>query len=144
MRGVIFWIVLSIVFLTISLNTKVSSAQKESITVTQEVEPMMPIINEPDIQWLWGEVSSLDIPNNKITINYFDYETDAEKAAKISVDDNTKYENIRSLNDIKLNDTISIDYALSADGKYIAKNISIEKLEEASAPSVSTTAPATP
>lgn len=146
MRGIRFWIFLSIVSLTISLNAKVSSAQEESTITAQEPAAQIPATNEPDTQWLWGEVSSLDIPNNEITINYFDYETDTEKAMKINVDNNTKYENINSFSDIKLDDPISVDYALSPDGKYIAKNISIEKpgAEETPAPAASTTPPATP
>ncbi len=145
-----FGVLLSMVSLAIFLNAKSGFAQEKSTSATQESAvpismpqaqqqaqqteqtAQAPAFNESDTQWLWGEVNSLDIPNNELAINYFDYETDSEKEIKIKIGDNTTYENVKSLNDIKLNDTISVDYALSPDGKYIAKNISIEKPEETS------------
>lgn len=142
MRGIKFWVLLVIVSLTISLNAtaQTSTPQAEEIEKTTQTLAS----NESDTQWLWGEVKSLDIPNNELTINYFDYETDSEKEMKINVNDKTKYENVNSLTDIKLNDTISVDYTLSPDGKYIAQNISVEKPEETSPPPASTTPSATP
>ncbi len=38
-------------------------------------------------------------------------------------------ENIKSFDELKLNDTVSIDYIVSPDGKNIAKYISTEKPE---------------
>lgn len=90
---------------------------------------------ELETQWVWGEITSLDPQNKEITINYFDYETDAEKELKLSLGDNTKYENINSLSDLKLHDTISVDYVLGTDGKYTVRNISVEKPEESPIPS---------
>jgi hypothetical protein len=89
---------------------------------------------ELETQWVWGEITALDPQNKELTINYFDYETDTEKELKLSMNDNTKYENINSINDLKLHDTISVDYILGADGKYTARNISVEKPEESAAP----------
>lgn len=85
--------------------------------------------NNPDTQWVWGEVSILDTQNKAILVKYFDYETDQEKEININIDDKTTYENIKSMNELKPKDTVSIDYIVSADGKNIAKNISIEKPE---------------
>jgi hypothetical protein len=130
-----FWGILLAISL-ISLNAKIGFTQEKSAAPTQE--------NELDTQWLWGEVKSLDIANNEIVINYFDYDTDSEKEIKINTDNKTVYDNINSLNDIKLNDAISVDYVISPDGKYIAKNISIEKTEEISLSSASSMPPAAP
>ncbi len=99
---------------------------------TQEILPAA--TTELETQWVWGEITALDPQNKEVTINYFDYETDTEKELKLSMSDNTRYENINSINDLKLHDTISVDYILGADGKYTARNISVEKPEEPAAP----------
>lgn len=84
---------------------------------------------ESETQWLWGEVISVDIQKNELLIKYLDYETDQEKEVTITVDDETTYENIKALLEIKPQDTVSVDYIVSPEGKNIAKNISVEKPE---------------
>jgi len=106
-----------------------SPVKEEQVQAPQE-GIQAPTPAEPDTQWLWGEVSSVDAVNNEIAVNYLDYETDNEKEIKVTLNDKTKYENVNSLGDIKLHDTVSVDYTISPEGKYIVKNISVEKLEE--------------
>lgn len=84
---------------------------------------------EPETLWLWGEVVSVDAANSQIAVKYFDYETDAEKETSIGADTKTTYENVKSIDEIKPADTVSIDYILSASGENVAKNISVEKPE---------------
>lgn len=98
--------------------------------VTQgETAPV--VQSELDMLWLWGEVIAVDPQNNTLLVKYLDYETDQEKELNINIDDKTTYENIKSLDEISPKDTVSIDYILSPDGKNTAKNISIEKPENA-------------
>jgi hypothetical protein len=125
-----------------AFNPRAVLAQNNTTTQTSEAvgvtEPAAqennPVLNpsSSDIQWLWGEVSSIDTQKNEITIKYLDYETDTEKEIKISVDETVVYDNVKSINDIKTDDIISVDYVFSPDGRYIAKNISIEKPEDKS------------
>jgi hypothetical protein len=84
---------------------------------------------EPQTQWLWGEAVSVDTTNKMLSVKYFDYETDQEKDIAITTDDQTSYENVSSLSEIKIKDALSIDYIIGADGKNIAKLISVEKPE---------------
>ena len=84
---------------------------------------------EPQTQWLWGEAVSVDATNKTLSVKYLDYETDQEKDIAITTDDQTSYENVNSLSEIKIKDALSIDYIVSADGKNIAKLISVEKPE---------------
>ena len=83
-----------------------------------------------EVQWLWGEVSSVDTANNTLVVRYIDYDTDMDKQATVVIDGKTTFDNVRSLGEIKPQDTVSIDYAVNPEGKNIAKNISLEKLEE--------------
>ncbi len=85
---------------------------------------------ETEIQWVWGEVISVDAPNSSVTVKYLDYETDSEKEMVILTDAKTTYENIQSVAEIKPADTLSIDYVVTIEGKNLAKNISVEKPED--------------
>lgn len=84
-------------------------------------------IEEP--QWVWAEVLSVDPVSRQMDIKYLDYETDTEKEMTINADDKTTYENIKYFEEIKPQDTVSIDYVTVAAGKSIAKNINVEKPE---------------
>jgi hypothetical protein len=92
--------------------------------------PATGTVVEEDLQWVWGEVVSLDAPNRSIKIKFLDYETDTEKEMTVTVDDKTAYENVKAFEEIKPQDTLSVDYAVSTDGKNLAKNINVEKPED--------------
>jgi len=83
--------------------------------------------NEINMQWVWGEVVSLDSQAKTLVLKYLDYETDQEKELALIVDEKTTYENIKSFDEIKVKDILSIDYAAGLEDKNIAKNISLEK-----------------
>lgn len=81
----------------------------------------------PALEWIWGEVISVEPENQQIKIKYFDYENDTDKEAVIIFSDKTEYENIEGISQIAPNDTVSVDYVISPQGKYEAKIISVEK-----------------
>jgi hypothetical protein len=83
---------------------------------------------QEEIQWVWGEVVSVDANNNQINVKYFDYETDLEKEMTLSLDKDTRYEGVASLLDIKPQDTVSIDYIIK-EGKNITQQVNVEKFE---------------
>ena len=126
------FIIVSLAASFILLNTGLNLAQ-EPETETQEEAPaseQTQVTSGPQIQWIWGEVVSVDLTNKTLLVKYFDYETDTEKEASIILDDKTTYENVNSIEEIKPQDTASIDYAVDAEGRNIAKNISVEKAEK--------------
>ncbi|MDD5115590.1 MAG: hypothetical protein PHW98_00795 [Candidatus Omnitrophica bacterium] len=94
--------------------------------------PEVPSPEENDIQWVWGEVSGVDEAAGTITLKYLDYETDQEKEMPLSVDEETSFENIGGLSEIKFKDTLSIDYMVTADGKNVARNIGVESPDSSS------------
>jgi hypothetical protein len=99
---------------------KTEETEKPQETVTSSA---------PQVQWLWGEVVSVDAQNKAISVKYFDYDNDIEKEISIGIDDKTTYENAKSIDEIKPQDSVSIDYTVTPEGKGIAKNISVEKFE---------------
>ncbi|MDO8489719.1 MAG: hypothetical protein Q7S42_06425, partial [Candidatus Omnitrophota bacterium] len=93
------------------------------ISSDQQVAPK----NISETQWAWGEVTNIDVLVKTLTLKYLDYETDQEKELILTVDEKTAFENIKSLDEVKIKDTLSVDYMVGADGKNIAKNINFEK-----------------
>lgn len=115
-------------------DTQVQPAAPETAAVSTEqssTPSTVAAVTNPEFQWVWGEVSSVDAAKSEFVIKYLDYETDQEKEMTIGVDNKTSYENTKSFSDIKPKDTLSIDYIVSADNKNIAKNISVEEVEVA-------------
>jgi hypothetical protein len=88
--------------------------------------PQAPSQNENDTQWAWGEVVNVDGAGKTITVKYLDYETDQERDIVLVVDEKTTFENIKIFDEIKVQDTLSVDYIIGPDGKNIAKNIGLE------------------
>ena len=117
-------LILIVGFSLIFLNAGLSFAQEQA-TPPQTIVP-----TEPEVQWLWGEVISVDSQNQTILVKYFDYENGIEKEISINVDDKTTYENVKSIDEIKPNDAVSVDYIVSPEGKNIAKDISVEQPKE--------------
>jgi len=120
-------LVLGIMFSFILISTGLIFSQEQAA----EKPPAQEVPSEPETQWIWGEVVSVDTAARKILVKYLDYETDTEKEINIDVDDKTTYENVKSVDEIKPQDTLSIDYIINPDGRNIAKNISVEKPEGA-------------
>ena len=115
--------------------TQIGFAQDQAAAPIDKVinsdQPFAPG-KESDMQWAWGEVTNLDSQANTITLKYLDYETDQEQDLILVVDEKTTFENIKDFNELKLKDTLSIDYMIGADNKNIAKNISFEKPDDSS------------
>ncbi|MBU4251649.1 MAG: hypothetical protein KKC39_08355 [Candidatus Omnitrophica bacterium] len=127
----------------IVLAEEAAVAPTDSVVITSNQQAASP--KENDMQWAWGEVTNLDNQAKTITLKHLDYETDQEKELVLVVDEKTVLENIKDFNELKLKDTLSIDYMLGADNKNIAKNISFEKPDAASsAPAPDLAQPTTP
>ncbi len=129
-------LVLGIIFSFLLITTGIvfseeQTQQNPSTQPTQPTQPTQEIPSEPETQWIWGEVVSIDAATKNILVKYLDYETDTEKEININADDKTTYENVKSVDEIKPQDTLSIDYIISLDGRNTAKNISVEKPEGA-------------
>lgn len=124
-------LVLGIAAFLILINQPLIFSQ-EYVAPEQLMAPEQPAQENPsdlEVQWLWGEVVSVDAASQQIVVKYLDYETDTEREMSIGIDDKTTYENIHSIEEIEPLDTLSIDYIVTSDGKNIAKNISAEEPE---------------
>jgi len=133
---------LAVSFSVLSFSNKNSFAQKAADN--QEKQPAAleaPYVTEnpeaADVakpvstEWIYGEVNSVDIAGKFLTLTYLDYDTDIEKQAAIYCSGNTVFENVKSLEEIKPQDMVSVDYIIGADSKNSAVSISVEKPEAA-------------
>jgi len=104
--------------------------QEPPIPIDENIISEIGSVDE-NISWVWGEVKNVDYISSKFNILYMDYQTDDEKELVLTVNQDTKLEGINDFNSLKAGDTVGIDYFSDADNN-IAKNISVEKLEEPS------------
>jgi len=125
-----FITIIAVSFILLGFGLVFAQQPAAEIPIGQTPNIPVSVENEPEMQWLWGEVTNLDLQNRMILVKYLDYETDQEKEATISVDDKTTYENIKSIEELKQNDPVSVDYIITPEGKNIARIISLEKPEE--------------
>lgn len=109
-----------------ALDTNTVSAPSD-VTVTPQEN-----VDSPNTQWVWGEVVSVDAQNKALKLKYLDYETDQEKEMVLNTDEQTSYDNIKSLEEVQPKDNISVDYVVK-DSKIIVKSIGLEKAENAAA-----------
>ena len=87
---------------------------------------------------IYGEVQNVNAQANSMTVQYYDYDNDEEKTAEITLDSNSKLENVNAIGEVKKGDWVDITYTSTA-GKNMAKLVSVEKEEpaqEESAPAV--------
>ena len=118
-------------FVVFAEEVVVSSSNDVAVAVASTLES--PANTQGDTQWVWGEVINLDTQANAFTLKYLDYENDQEKELVLVVDENTAYEGMKSFDELKIKDTLSIDYKITLDGKNFAKSISFEKPDDLSA-----------
>ena len=104
--------------------------QEVPVPIDENIISETGLVDE-NISWVWGEVKNVDYISSKFNILYMDYQTDDEKELVLTVNQDTKFEGINDFNSLKAGDTVGIDYFSDADNN-IAKNISVEKLEEPS------------
>ena len=127
MKQRIMFCVVSVICLSLLLLFSQASFCQEAGEQAQNVTGNQTI--EPEDSWLWGDVVSLDTAAGKLVLKYIDYESDNEKEVSVYASAETTYENVSALAEIKPEDTVSVDYITAADGKMMAKHISVEKLE---------------
>lgn len=81
-----------------------------------------------EIEWLFGEVISVDLEEPGLSVQYLDYDTDQEKKIEVTLDADTTLEGVAALSEIKNKDIVSVDYVLDELGRRLAKRISVERL----------------
>jgi len=71
--------------------------------------------SDEEVEFTYGEVVS--VAKDKITIKEYDYESDKEINVVYQINSKTKLEGMKSINDIKPNDYVYIDYIIKNNTK---------------------------
>ncbi|MCX7927201.1 MAG: hypothetical protein N2606_03595 [Candidatus Omnitrophica bacterium] len=123
MRSKVYFLVglILICFVAFSVAEDKTNTQNTS---TGDVEPLP--------EWLYGEVVKVDTQAKTLVVSYIDFDKDIEKEITVNLDKQTSFVNFSSLEDIKPQDIVSIDYVVDSQGKNIALSISLEKPEDIS------------
>ena len=79
---------------------------------------------------IYGEVQVVNLQAALISVQYYDYDNDEEKTLEISIDKDSKLENVKALDGVKKGDWVDATYTVTG-GKNIAKMISVEVEEPA-------------
>jgi len=82
---------------------------------------------EEEIEYSWGRISS--VSSNQIVVTEYDYDSDEEVDVTYIVDLKTKFRGVVSLKEIKIGDSVSIDY-IDTGGKKVAKVVDVERSTE--------------
>lgn len=82
---------------------------------------------EAEIQYSWGTVKSLT--SEQLAVTEYNYENNQEISVTYTVDAETVFNNVQSISEIKVGDSVEIDFVVM-EGKNIAKTITVEKALE--------------
>ncbi|MFB0561836.1 MAG: hypothetical protein ACETWM_11600 [Candidatus Lokiarchaeia archaeon] len=82
------------------------------------------LAQEEELEYSWGRVSSLS--SNQIIVKEYDYESDEDVDVTYVIDPKVKIENVNSLEEITVGDSVGIDFVVR-DSEKVAKVIIVEK-----------------
>jgi len=77
---------------------------------------------------IYGEVQAVNLQAALISVQYYDYDNDEEKTLEVSLDKDSKLENVKALDGVKKGDWVDITYTVIG-GKNIAKMVNVEAEE---------------
>ena len=86
---------------------------------------------EEEIGYSWGTVSS--ISSGQIVVSEYDYDKQEEADVAYIIDSNTELINVDSPEDIKVGDSVDIEYAVK-DNQKVAEAITVSSYQEGDEP----------
>ncbi len=79
---------------------------------------------------IYGEVQAVNAPASSISVQYYDYDNDEEKTLEVSLDKDSRLENVKAIGEVKKGDWVDVTYTVTG-GKNMAKMVSVEVEEPA-------------
>ncbi len=74
---------------------------------------------------IYGEVQAVNVQVASLSVQYYDYDNDEEKTLEVSLDKDSKLENVKAIGEVKKGDWVDVTYTV-AGGKNTAKMVSVE------------------
>jgi len=122
MKGVKYFVL----FYVLSLVFGNAASAQEEMPARQEEQS----INDEEIQWVSAQVVSIDAGSKNLLVEYLDFETNTEKKMTVTVDKNTFFEKVGSIEELKPRDNVLVDYIVDEAKNNIAKYICLEPDKE--------------
>jgi|GEM_PF-2373397 len=79
---------------------------------------------------IYGEVQAINLQAASLSVQYYDYDNDEEKTLEVSLDKDSKLENVKAIEEIKKGDWVDVTYTVTGS-KNTAKLVSVEAEEPA-------------
>jgi hypothetical protein len=100
-----------------------------------EVVPSLPVAPaeapaKTDELSIYGEVQAVNAQAASMSVQYYDYDNDEEKTLELSLDKDSKLENVKAIDAVKKGDWVDVTYTVTG-GKNIARNVNVETEEVA-------------
>ncbi|UCH12126.1 MAG: hypothetical protein JSW18_04735 [Candidatus Omnitrophota bacterium] len=87
--------------------------------------PDISLAQEEEMEYSWGTVNS--VSSGQIVVAEYDRSRDEDVYVTYTIDPKAKLENVNSLKDIAVGDSVDIEYVVR-EGKKVAKLITVEKV----------------
>jgi hypothetical protein len=146
-----YFVCISIIFAVITLSAVSAFSQDSQVAPKDEtVSAQAPAVQTPQAEpaasspaapvetevktnelSIYGEVQAVNAQAASISVQYYDYDNDEEKTIEVSLDKDSKLENVKAVDEVKKGDWVDVTY-VAAGGKNVAKMVSVEA-EEVSA-----------
>lgn len=123
-------LILTIALISTLITSLSFSQESQEQAAKPPVEAMQaePETSQPEELSIYGEVQSINDVSDSIVVQYYDYDSDEERAMEITSDKDTAIEGRAALGDIKQNDWVDVVYSVKG-AKFIAKSIKVEEEE---------------
>lgn len=121
-------------------DTALSQGAQTAAIQTPQVAPAEAAAKTNELS-IYGEVQTVNVQAASMSIQYYDYDKDEEKTLEISLDKDSRLENVKAIGEVKKGDWADVTYTVIG-GKNTAKMISVETEEvsaEDNAPPVNAT-----
>lgn len=111
-------------------DTALPQGTQEAAVQTHQAAPAEEAAKTNELS-IYGEIQAVNVQASSISVQYYDYDNDEEKTLEVSLDKDSKLENVKAIGEIKKGDWVDVTYTVTG-GKNAAKMVSVEA-EEVSA-----------
>jgi len=127
-----YLVVIAIISVMMALSGASAFAQDSQVTAEEDmasvqdpqVDPALAAGKTNELA-IYGEVQAVNVPGASISVQYYDYDSDEERTLEVSLDKDSKMENVKVIDEVKPGDWVDVTYTVTG-GKNTAKMVSVE------------------
>ncbi|MDP3730072.1 MAG: hypothetical protein Q8R14_00915 [Candidatus Omnitrophota bacterium] len=108
-------------------NTAPSQGTQEAAVQAPQAVPAEAAARTNELS-IYGEVQAVNVQGASMSVQYYDYDNDEEKTLEVSLDKDSRLENVKAIGEVKKGDWVDVTYTV-AGGRNMAKSVSVETEE---------------